>query len=139
MALHCLSYVVYDETGSGWHEEKIANPTWDQVVDSVRRLDKFRYPWVWLFIGDNEDHPTVDCMTIMGGEGVYWVALSAGKYDQLRLFDPDKGNQVVEIWTSDQGFSDYEFHVTSDIELVLRIAKCFGETGEPLPAATWEV
>jgi hypothetical protein len=64
------------------------------------------------------------------------VALSAGKHDQLRLFDPDKGSKKVNLWTSDLGFSDYEFHVTYDIELALRIAKHFGETGEPLPEAS---
>ena len=139
MAVRCLSYVMYGETGWGWHMEKIANPTWDPVVDSVRRLDKFLYPWVLLFIGDNDEDSTVDCLTIMGGEGVYWVALSAGKYDQLRLFDPDKGSKEIDLWTSDQGFSDHAFHVTYDVELVLQIARHFGHTGEPLPEATWEV
>ena len=139
MPVRCLSFVVYGETGGGWHMEKVANPTWDEIVASVHRLDKFRYPWVLLFIGDNDEDATVDCLTIMGGEGVYWVALSAGKHDQLRLFDPDRGSKEVDLWTSDQGFSDYEFHVTYDIELVLRIAKHFGETSEPLPQATWEV
>jgi hypothetical protein len=79
----------------------------------------------------------VDCLTIMGGVGVYWAALSAGKYDQLLLFDPDKSSNVVELWTSDQGFGDYEFHVT-DIELVLRVAKHFADTGEPQLDVTWD-
>ena len=139
MAVRCLSWEVYPETGWGGQTQKLADPTWDQIVASVRRLDRFRYPWVWLFIGDNDEDPTVNCLTIMGGEGVYWVALSAGKFDQLRLFDPNKGNEEVNLWLSDQGFSDYEFHVTYDIDLVLRIAAYFGETGKPLPAADWEV
>ena len=50
----------------------------------------------------------MDCLTIMGGEGVYWLALSAGKYDQLRLFDPNKGSHEIKVWTSDQGFADEE-------------------------------
>jgi hypothetical protein len=130
---------VYDETGWGWHWEKIASPTWDQVEAFIRCLDKFHYPWVWLFTRDNIEDPLVDCMQVIGGDGVYWVALSAGNFEQLRLFDPDKGNEEIHLWTSDQGFSDYEFHVTYDIDLVLRIAKQFAETGEPLPEATWEV
>jgi hypothetical protein len=138
MAIRCLAYVVYDESGWGWHEEKVASPSEAQVEASIRRLDKFRYPWIWLFIGDDED-PTEDCLTVMGGDGVYWIALSAGKHDQLRLFDPDKSNNIVHIWTSDQGFWDYEFHTTSDIDLVLHVVRHFGETGEPLPSATWEV
>lgn len=139
MPVRCLSYVQYGETGWGWHLEKTHDPTWDDILVSVYQLDKFCYPWLWLFIGENDEDPTIDCLTIMGGDGVYWVALSAGKHDQLRLFDPEKSSNEIDLWTSDQGSSDYEFHTTSDIELVLRIAKHFGETGEPLPEATWEV
>ena len=130
--------VVYGETGREWHFDKVRNPTWDEIVTSIRRLDKFRYPWVWLFIGDEDEDASVDCLTVMGGEGVYWLGLTAGKYDQLRLFDPNKGTDEVELWTSDQGFADQERHVTHDIDLVFHIVKHFGKTGEPLPEAAWE-
>jgi hypothetical protein len=138
MPVRCLTIVVYDEKGKDWHFEKTASPTWEEIVASIYRLDKFCYPWVWLFIGDEDEDASVDCLTIMGGEGVYWLGLTAGKYDQLRLFDPKKSPQEVELWTSDQGFSDQEVHVTYDVDLVLRIARYFGETGEPLPQAMWE-
>jgi hypothetical protein len=93
---------------------------------------------VWLFIGDDEEDASVDCLTIMGGDGVYWLGLSAGKYEQLRLFDPSKGSDDVQLWISDQGFADQEMYVTYDRQLVLRIARHFGETGEPLAEAMWE-
>jgi hypothetical protein len=67
------------------------------------------------------------------------LALSAGKYDQLRLFDTSKTTDEIKLWTSDQGFADDECHVTYDLDLVLRIAKHFGETGEPLPEAPWGI
>jgi hypothetical protein len=54
------------------------------------------------------------------------------------LYDPTKSTQEVEVWTSDQGFADQEVYLTYDIDVVLRIAKHFGETGEPLPEAIWE-
>lgn len=138
MPIRCLTSVVYPESGKDWHFEKTANPTFDAIVASIDRLDKFRYPWVWLFIGDEDEDASVDCLTIMGGDGVYWLGLSAGKYEQLRLFDPNKGTHEVQLWTSDQGFADQEMYVTYDRELVLRIARYFGETGEPLPEANWE-
>ena len=138
MSVRCLSCVVYSENGREWHLEKIANPSWDRIIDSVSRLDRFRYPWVWLFVGDEDEDASVDCLTIMGGEGVYWIGLSAGRYEQLRLSDPSKGEQEVVLWTSDQGFADSARHVTDDLNLVLRIAQHFGETSEPLADASWE-
>ena len=138
MSVRCLTIVIYDETGWDWHLEKTFNPSWDAIVAAIGRLDKFRYPWVWLFIGDEDEDASVECLTIMGGDGVYWLALTAGKYEQLRLFDPNKGSREVQVWTSDQGFADEEMYVTYDKELVLRIAEYFGKTGEPFPEAQWE-
>jgi hypothetical protein len=138
MPVSCLTIVEYAETGRDWHLEKTFNPSWEVIVAAIDRLDKFRYPWVWLFIGDEDEDASVDCLTIMGGEGVYWLGLTAGKYEQLRLFNPNKSTHEVQLWTSDQGFADQEMYVTYDRELVLRTARHFGETGEPLPEATWE-
>ena len=90
MPIRCLSFVEYGDTGWGWHLEEDRDPAWDDVRAAVRRLDKFRYPWVWLFIGDNDEDATIDCLTIMEGEGVYWVGLSAGKYDQLLCSTPTR-------------------------------------------------
>lgn len=78
------------------------------------------------------------CLTIMGGDGVYWLGLTAGKYEQLRILEPLNGSDEVQVGTSDQGFADQERYVTYDRELVLRIARHFAETGEPLPEALWE-
>jgi hypothetical protein len=138
MLIRCLTFVVYGETGWGYHLEKIPNPTWDEIVAAIHRLEKFRYPWLWLFTGDEDEDPNVDCLTIMGGKGVYWLAVTTPNTNQLRLFDPNKGTHEIEVWTSDQGYADEERHVTCDIDLVLRVAKHFGETGEPLPEASWE-
>ena len=80
----------------------------------------------------------MDCLTIMGGERAYWIGLSAGPYVHLRLFDDSRGREEVAVWTSDQGFADQACHVTDDVDLVLRVAKHFAETGEPLPETSWE-
>jgi hypothetical protein len=42
------------------------------------------------------------------------------------------------LWLSDQGFSDHEFHVTDDLDLVLLVARYFAETGQALPTTNWE-
>lgn len=138
MLVKCLTCVVYADNGTDWGFEKTFSPSWEEIVAAVRRLDKFCYPWVWLFIGDETEDASVDCLTIIGGNGVYWLGLTAGKYEQLRLFEPSNGSHEVQVWTSDQGFADQERYVTYDSELVLRIARYFAETGEPLPEANWE-
>lgn len=140
MPIRCLGFTTYDRSGYKSKYRKIHNPTWDQIVESIKRLDRFCSPFVFLFNGDNDVDPTVDCLSIMGGEGVYWVALSSGEHDQLRLYNPDaeSDQDEIEIWTSDQGFSDFECHITRDIELIFRIAKHFAETGQPLTEAQWE-
>ena len=89
MSVKCLTIVVY-ETRWDWHLEKTFNPTWDEIVASIDRLDKFHYPWVWLFVGDETENSTVDCLTIMGGDGVYWLALSAGRYALRMINSPDR-------------------------------------------------
>ncbi|HEY5706177.1 MAG TPA: hypothetical protein VIS96_11450 [Terrimicrobiaceae bacterium] len=77
--------------------EKIRIPTWDDVDVSVHRLDKFRYPWLWLFIiGNNDENAIFDCLTIMCGDGAFWIALVRAKHNQLRLFDPGKVNKEVD-------------------------------------------
>ena len=101
MPIKCLTIVVYDHTGTDWHLEKTFDPNWDEIVASIGRLDKFRHPWVWLSIGDETEDATVDCLTIMGGAGVYWLGLTTCKYEQLRLFDPNKDSQEIKVWTSD--------------------------------------
>jgi|SRR4030095_5382819 hypothetical protein len=82
MPVRCLTIINYGEPGQVCHFVKSHNPTWEEIVTSIYRLDKFRYPWVWLFIGDDDEDASVDCLTVMGGDGVFWVGLTAGKYDQ---------------------------------------------------------
>ena len=138
MKINYLQKYVY-EVAWKHHAVDIPMPTWAQIEGTIRELDPFHHPWCWLFIGAGHDDPTDNCMTVMGGDGIYWLALSAGKYDQLRLFNPEKSDREVDVWTSDQGFADHEFHTTTDIELVIRVVRHFAETGEPLPENIWEV
>ena len=137
MLVRVLVTVIYDETGWNWQKQVVRQPTWDQIDSSIRQLDQFCHPWIELHLTDDPDDPG-NSLTVMGGKGVYWIALTADEWDQLRLFDPDKSSRKVDLWISDQGFDDHELHTTTDLELVMRIAGYFAQTGKPLPDATWE-
>lgn len=76
-------------------------------------------------------------MIVMGGRGAYSIDLNVGDHDGVTLFYPDAPDEVVEVWESDQGSSVSACDVTSDLELVLRIAEHFADGGEPLPEAPW--
>ena len=133
---HMVS-VFYDDLNRS-RSEDISAPTWEQIEAAIRGLEKFSRPWITLFLGDQSENPTENCLTVMGGDGLYWMALSNTENDQLRIFDPKRSSNMVEIWTSDQGFQDEEFHTTNDIDLVLRIARYFAGTGGALPEEVWE-
>ena len=138
MLVKCFKLACYDEDGWTWHIDEIRNPNWQQIEDGIRRLDKFCYPWVELHLDEGGEVTARNCLVVMGGKGDFWVCLSVGDLEQIRLFDPNKSSNDVDLWTSDQGFSDYEFHVSYDIELILKIAKHFADQGQALPEASWE-
>lgn len=137
MQLRSLGIIVYDETGWNWYRDTIQHPKWEEVEDSIRNPDQFCHPWIELHLSD-EPEGFQETLVVMGGKGVFWVSLTAGEYDQLRLHDPEKSNREVELWTSDQGFSDCEFHTSTDLDLILTVARYFAEEGLPLSSVTWE-
>ena len=132
---------VYGPDGWNPRPERIPNPSWRQIEQAILRLDRFRYPWIWLFLTEAETEPDEEelqeCLTIMGGRRAYYLEPNAGEHDQLTLLYPHAPQEAVEVWESDQGLSVSSREVTADIDLVLRVAKHFAATGEPLPDAPW--
>lgn len=130
---------VYGANGWNPRSEKTRNPSWRQIEAAIRRLDRFQYPFVWLFLAEdeNESDELENTLQVMGGKGAYFVNLNAGEYNNVSLSFPDAPNEGIEVWESDQGFSASAREVTSDIELVLRIARHFADSGKPLPEAPW--
>lgn len=141
MHIKCLEWVVYGPTGWGWKAEKVWYPTWDVVEQAIRRLDQFRYPFVWLWETEDESQQAIDgigqLLEVMGGEGVWWLAGSFEGYFQRRLDYPERGEQEVRIWTSDQGYGDAERHVCRDIEAVVRAARYYADHGGFDPSLQW--
>ena len=132
---------VYGPDGWDPRPERTRRPSWVQIEQAIRRLDRFQHPWIWLFLTEEETEEEAEepeeCLTVMGGRGVYFLDLNAGEHEHLTLLYPDAPHEEVEVWESDQGLSVSLREVTSDIDLVLRVAKHFADTGEPLPGAPW--
>jgi hypothetical protein len=136
MVVQVLDVIVYDRQGRSWKNHPVRRPDWKQVESAIRRLDRFRHPFVILRL-DEADHEG-QSLEILGGERAYWLAASVEGYFQRRLYFPDKGSEEVRVWTSDQGFADEARFVTDDIGTALQAARYFFEHGSFDPSLPWE-
>jgi hypothetical protein len=50
---------------------------------------------------------------------------------------PERGDEEVAVWTSDQGFADAERHICRDLEAVIRAARYYDEHGGFDPSLPW--
>jgi hypothetical protein len=136
MFVKLLLYAIYDKDGWSWRTEEKTNPEWSDVEHAIKRLEQFVYPYVWLYRSRSDEDDMPD-MNIIGGNGIYSID---GLIDNqtVRFVNPDGGNQLVEVWTSDQGFETEDKYVCRDIEVVLSAAKYYCEHGMLDPDLMWE-
>ena len=138
MLVKLLSIFEYDESGRICKEACVEDPTWEQIEASARRLDKFRFPFVWLFLSKGTTEERIPEFEIVGGNGDYCIACSISGYHERRYCDPTLGNEEIDLWTSDQGASAPAKHVLHDIAIVLEVAKYFCDEGDFCPSIPWE-
>jgi hypothetical protein len=136
-----LEYVEYPP-GEHWRAVKAPAPSWADIEAAVRQLDRHRFPFLFLWpSADEAEHELsgdYDAFEVMGGHGSWWLAGTFGGYFQRRLDYPERGEQEVAVWTSDQGFADAERHICRDIEAVLRAVRYYADHGGFDPSLAWE-
>jgi hypothetical protein len=142
-AMHAksLDFVIYESQWK-WRDEQLPMPTWPQIEEAIRRLDKFHYPFLSLWpMLDQSLHELTDereWFNIIGGKGEYWFAATIGGQWENRFMNAAGSNLQVELWTSDQGFAAPEKEVCRDIDLVLRAARFYAEYGGYDPSISWK-
>ena len=120
--------------------EEILHPTWEQVQEAIRRLDRDMFPSIWLYTTPvTETNDDVPQFEVTGGDGAYVVQIrsDASDYRGRILQNPSGGNEEVEVWTSDQGASFAAHNVCTHLEEVLRVTRHFFDHGEPAPHTQW--
>jgi hypothetical protein len=129
-----LDVVIY-ESHWKWRAEPIDRPEWRDVEGAIRALDRFHRPFVHLFL----DQPLLeyDYMSVIGGSGAYWVGATVASQDILCLLGNPGGSEIVELWTSDQGFQASARHVV-ELDTALKAARYFLEHGTYDPSLAWE-
>ena len=136
MIIKQLQVTVYEADGWKWRSNDICDPTWDEIEDSIRNLDRFRHPFVWLMLGHERNEGQLD---IVGGDGAFALSGYTKKQGDKRYYNVEHSStKEISIWTSDQGCEMEELYVCYDIDVVLRAAKYFCDHGSFDPELPWD-
>jgi hypothetical protein len=132
-----LQVTTYLADGWTWHTEQIRNPTWDDVEAAVCRLDRFHYPFAWLYrTADPEEG--MPPFSVAGGEGEFAMdSTEDNNSAYYRYFDASRGDEMIEIWTSDQGATFEAKYCCQSLDTVLRATRYFHEHGTLDPSLIW--
>ncbi|HEV2239381.1 MAG TPA: hypothetical protein VGR57_22185 [Ktedonobacterales bacterium] len=137
MKVKRLDITVYESDGWTWRTDEIRNPSWHDVEAAIRRLDRFRYPFVWLFLNAEAnlfDDPYE--FSVLGGEGEYFIDGHADDH-HWRWYDPSRQGEPIEVWRSDQGATFDAEMCCPSLETVLQVTRHFCEYGTLDPALSW--
>src|SRR5258707_1203541 len=146
MHVQVLEYIEYpDGNKEPYRSHSVLYPSWEEIEAAIRRLDQHRFPFLFLWPTTDEALHEItgaceecEVFEVMGGEGGWWLAGTFDGYFQRRIDYPERGEQEVDVWTSDQGFADAARHICRDIEAVIRAAHYYAEQGGFDPSLSWE-
>jgi hypothetical protein len=137
MRVQLMCVTLYDDDGWTWRTEEVRNPTWETVEATIRRLDRFRYPFVWLFRSAEVEQDPLPDYSVIGGEGEFAMDWNAdGAYH--RYYDQSRGDEEIEIWRSDQGATFEAKYCCSSLDTVLSATRYFCEHGTLNPGLIWQ-
>ena len=115
----------------------VVDPTWEQIVDAIKALDRHDYPSNWLYFDTNADDSQVPDFEVLGGDGAY--CMHGWKLGRRCMYvNPSGGNEEVHVWTSDQGTSLPAKYICPDIATVLEATRYYCEFGFLNPKFTWK-
>jgi len=137
MSIAVLEFTKYDD--DGWHYEvhRLVHPAWEAIEQAIRRLDRAKYPFVWIFNDEETNESRLPNLNVIGGSGAYGVD---GNLDESQLiyYDPAQSPAHIKLWITDQGYETTCDYVCFDVETVLKIVRYFEQTGQFDPAYLWK-
>lgn len=94
----------YPDPYSFYEELEVHCPTWKQIEEAIRRLNKDEWPFLWMYRTENPYEDDIPDFEIMGGAGHYVIgAKPPGEPHELFYTDNSHGVERIEVWFSDQG------------------------------------
>ena len=131
-----LRATLYADDGWTWRTEEVRHPTWGDIEAAVRRLDRFHYPFIWLYRNAEVEEDTLPEYNVMGGEGEFAMDFYAdGNY--LRYYNAARGDDEIAIWRSDQGARMEAKYCCASLEAVLGATRYFCVHGVVDAKLTW--
>lgn len=130
----CMQVTHYPDGHGPWWTEDILDPTWEQVEGEISSMLRDAKPLVWLL--KHRDQADADLLAVTGGEGVYHIQVADAESIWMQAVNPQRGDEMVEVWTSDQGFTT-QARFTLPLGETLSIVKVYFEQGIPDGQATW--
>ncbi len=137
MLVKLLQVHRYREDGSQMEPEDIANLTWRQIEESIRRLDRFCYPFVMLYCAENAEEDDLPDFDVIGGESMYAFECRVD-CTEYSYVDPSQGEEEMWVWVSDQGAAFPERNICYDIDIVLQATRYYCDHGTPDPKLNWQ-
>ena len=136
LAIKSLEVTEYPPGDGGCKTQTTVQPTWEEVEVAIRALDHHRFPFI--FIGLRDECRGEDCLSVLGGPKGYAISVANAHSGWVQYCDPKHTGAEVAVWTSDQGYYPEERYVSYDLDLVLRVARYYAESGELDPSVQWE-
>ena len=137
MRVKLLAIALYESNGHQRRMEKIRYPRWLDIEASIRRLDQYQLPFIWLLNSVDATEDASPDFNVIGGKGLYAFDCRA-EGREYRHCNPLGGDQEITIWRSDQGWDCAEKYVCTTLDIVLQAAEYFCAHGTPDPTLPWE-
>ena len=112
---------------------ELCDPKWSDIEAAIRQLDGLTHTIVILGIGDPIPH-----MAIGGGKRDHYVLYAT--FDNVvfyTLADPTMGPGLMQLVVGSQG-GNYERRNCVTLDLALKAAKTYAETGQLDSQLTWD-
>ena len=139
MFIKLMQVFTYEDDGWGCKTIDCTNPSWEEMENAVRRLERFRYPFIWFYRSSSAPENALPDFEVMGGDGAYVVGANTPDATDHRIVRfGSKSAKQIDVWLSDQGATFEEGLVCDDVDVVLEMLRRFHESGTFSPEIEWE-
>lgn len=133
--IELMQVTIYPRGPGNYHHSDFKNPIWELVDAHLSTMDAFEKPILSLL--QDASNPGTDMMMVCGGDSIFHIQTADSRGFWSQAFDPRGSEEIVAVWTSDQGF-DTEKKYTWSLDTTRSIVHYYLEHAKPHPVYNWE-